>query len=257
MFGVRAEAAQTPSFLRWFYFLGLFSLPFYPFAHYLPHPLYVPSPLTFFPLCSFLFPLTPLFIRALSPSIWWNSAADNACNWSDSHFSSVFGPDKEYCQHFADMASAGRIKWTLFCSVCSKLKASQFICSRPRLTGASYSHRNTVERGGRKRIREISLFPKKHQSGFFSFLSESLHSATIRWRQRGNERSRLIVWGEVKISSEGSQRHYSARPLAAVSCCLCTSASLCNKGVVFAFKCVCFRAFTNRSQSANLSVFGC
>lgn len=104
-----------------------------------------------------------LFILTLSPSIWRNSAADNACNWSDSHFSSVFGPDKEYCQHFADMASAGRIKWTLFCSVCSKLKASQFICSRPRLTGASYSHKNTVERG-RNRIREISLFPKKHKS---------------------------------------------------------------------------------------------
>lgn len=103
-----------------------------------------------------------LFILTLSPSIWWNSAADNACNWSDSHFSSVFGPDKEYCQHFADMASAGRIKWTLFCSVCRKLKASQFICSSLRLTGASYSHRNTVERG-RKRIREISLFPKMHQ----------------------------------------------------------------------------------------------
>lgn len=86
----------------------------------------------------------------------------------------MFGPDKEYCQHFADMASAGRIKWTLFCSVCSKLKASQFICSRRRLTGASYSHRNTVEReggGARKRIREISFFPKKRQS--FSVLFKS------------------------------------------------------------------------------------
>ena len=174
MFGVRAEAAQTPSFLFWFYFLGLFSLPFYPFAHYLPHPLYVPSPLTFFPLRSFLFPLTPLFIRALSPSIWWNSAADNACNWSDSHFSSVFGPDKEYCQHFADMASAGRIKWTLFCSVCSKLKASQFICSRPRLTGASYSHRNTVERGEEENKRDFPL-PQEAPVSLFSFLSESLH----------------------------------------------------------------------------------
>lgn len=87
------------------------------------------------------------------------------------------------------MASAGRIKWTLFCSVCSKLKASQFICSRPRLTGASYSHRNTVERG-RTRIREISLFPKKHQH--FRFCS-SLHSASVRWRRSGYERSRLIA----------------------------------------------------------------
>lgn len=82
----------------------------------------------FFFCCFYLFllimltslPSNPsLFILTLSPSIWWNTAADNACNWSDSHFSSVFGPDKEYCQHFADMASAGRIKWTLFCSVLS------------------------------------------------------------------------------------------------------------------------------------------
>lgn len=70
----------------------------------------------FLPTLFISLPSNPsLFILTLSPSIWWNSAADNACNWSDSHFSSVFGPDKEYCQHFADMASAGRIKWTLFC----------------------------------------------------------------------------------------------------------------------------------------------
>lgn len=105
------------------------------------------------------------FILTLSPSIWWNSAADNACNWSDSHFSSVFGPDKEYCQRFAGMASAGSIKWTMFCSVCSKLKASQFICSRLRLTGASYSRRNTMERG-RQRMPKSSLFPKKKHFGF-------------------------------------------------------------------------------------------
>lgn len=73
------------------------------------------------------------------------------------------------------MASAGRIKWTLFCSVCSKLKASQFICSRPRLTGAPYSHRNTVERvvGGAwwKRMRKISLLSPRSTSLslFFSF----------------------------------------------------------------------------------------
>ncbi len=138
--GLELKPSQTPPFLLSFYFLWLFSLPFYPlFIILLTHCMF-PHPSLSFPLCSFLFPLTLLFIYALSPSIWWNSAADNACNWSDSHFSSVFGPDKEYCQHFADMASAGRIKWTLFCSVCSKLKASQIICSRPRLTGASYSH---------------------------------------------------------------------------------------------------------------------
>lgn len=122
--------------------------------------------------------------------------------------------------------------------------------------GLLFTQKHRGERG-RKRIREISLFPKKHQSVFFRFCPRVLHSATIRWRRRGNERSRLTVLGEVKSSSEGSQLHYSACRLAAVSCCLCTSASLCNKGVVFACKCVCFRAFTNRSQSANLSVFGC
>lgn len=159
MFRVTAEPAPAPCSLCCFHFLAP-PPTLLPPSHYHTQPLYAP---TFFPLISVLFSLTPLPPHSLSPSIWWNSAADNACNWSDSHFSSVFGPDKEYCQHFADMASAGRIKWTLFCSVCSKLKASQFICSRPRLTGASYSHRNTVERG-RKRIREISLFPKKHQS---------------------------------------------------------------------------------------------
>lgn len=130
---------------------------FSPLAHYLPHPLCVSSPLSFSPL---FFPLTSLFTLALSPSICWNSAADNACNWSDSHFSSVFGPDKEYCQHFADMASAGRIKWTLFCSVCSKLKASQFICTCLRLAGASYSwSRNTVLRGKEEEER-FPLFKK-------------------------------------------------------------------------------------------------
>lgn len=165
MSGVTAEVALTPSFLFLFYILGLFS-PLLPPAYYLTPPLHVSSPLTFFPLRSFLFPLTPLFILALSPSIWWNSAADNACNWSDSHFSSVFGPDKEYCQHFADMASAGRIKWTLFCSVCSKLKASQFICSCPRLTGASYSHRNTVEMGEQENKRDF-LLPRETPA--FSF----------------------------------------------------------------------------------------
>lgn len=135
-----------------------FFSPLSPPAHYRTPPLYVPSPLTFFPLCSSLFPLTPLSCSPLSPSICWNSAADNACNWSDSRFFSVFGPDKEYCQHFADTASAGRIKRTLFCSVCSKLKASQFICSPPRLTGASYSHRNAAEMWRQENKRE---FPKK------------------------------------------------------------------------------------------------
>lgn len=129
-----------------------------------------------------------LFILALSPSIWWNSAADNACNWSDSHFSSVFGPDKEYCQHFADMASAGRIKWTLFCSVCSKLKASQFICSCPRLTGPSYSGWNAVERG-RHSMREISFFPKKHQP--FGFVVLCTRSPFAGEGER--ERSRPVV----------------------------------------------------------------
>lgn len=202
MLRVTAGVAQTPSFLFLFYFLGLFSSPLLPpprllsysptlcslTPHFLPT-LFTPSPPT---------PLHPtsLFMLALSPSIWWNSAADNACNWSDSHFSSVFGPDKEYCQHFADMASAGRIKWTLFCSVCSKLKASQFICSRLRLTGASYSlkkkKKNTAEtRGGceRKRIREISLSPKKRQS--FSFCSRP-HSAPLldgdAGRMKGQDR---------------------------------------------------------------------
>lgn len=170
--------------LHWAFFS-----PLLPLAHYLTPPLYVPSPLTFFPLCSFLFSLTPLFILTLSPSIWWNSAADNACNWSDSHFSSVFGPDKEYCQHFADMASAGRIKWTLFCSVCSKLKASQFICSCLRLTGASHSHRNTVEMGEEENKRD---FPLPQETPVFLFCSR-LHSATLRWRRRENERSRLVV----------------------------------------------------------------
>lgn len=55
-------SGRTAFFLFWFYFLGLFSSPLSPPAHYLTPPLYVPSPLTFFPLCSFLFPLTPLFI---------------------------------------------------------------------------------------------------------------------------------------------------------------------------------------------------
>ena len=145
MFRVTAEAAQTPSFLFGFYFLGLFFLsPFTPFSLFHSPALCSLTPHFLSTLFVSLPPNPSLLTLTLSPSIWWNSAADNACNWSDSHFSSVFGPDKEYCQHFADMASAGRIKWTLFFSVCGKLKASQFICSRPRLTGASYSHRNTV-----------------------------------------------------------------------------------------------------------------
>lgn len=170
-----------------------------------------------------------LFILTLSPSIWWNSAADNACNWSDSHFSSVFGPDKEYCQHFADMASAGRIKWTLFCSVCSKLKASQFICSRPRLTGASYSHKNTVERGEEENKRDF-LLPQ--EAPLFWFCS-SPHSVTVRRRHGGKERSRLIVQGKVKSSSKGSQIHYARCQLAAVSYCLCAPASVCVLMCVF------------------------
>lgn len=171
MFRVTAEVAHAPSFLFRFLLPWAFFYPLLPLAHYLTPPLYVPSPLTFSRLCSFLFPLTPLFILALSPSIWWNSAADNACNWSDSHFSSVFGPDKEYCQHFADMASAGRIKWTLFCSVCSKLKASQFICSRLRLTGASYSQRNTVETGEGENKRD---FPLPRDTPVFSLFKAAL-----------------------------------------------------------------------------------
>lgn len=56
--------------------------------------------LTFFsrpPRLSNLSPLSlslhPFGGASLSPT-------DNACNWSDSHFSSVFAPDKEYCQRF-------------------------------------------------------------------------------------------------------------------------------------------------------------
>lgn len=161
--GLKLKPLRLHPFFSDFTSLGFFSPPL-PLTHYLSHPLLCSLTPHFLSTLFISLPSNPsLFIPTLSPSIWWNSAADNACNWSDSHFSSVFGPDKEYCQHFADMASAGRIKWTLFCSVCSKLKASQFICSRPRLTGASYSHKNTVERG-RQRIREISLFPKKHKS---------------------------------------------------------------------------------------------
>lgn len=55
-------SGRTAFFLFWFYFLGLLSSPLSPPAHYLTPPLYVPSPLTFFLLCSFLFSLTPLFI---------------------------------------------------------------------------------------------------------------------------------------------------------------------------------------------------
>lgn len=108
----------------------------------------LPNPLTSPAMLSLFLSLPPSLHSFAGASL---APADNACNWSDSHFSSVFGPDKEYCQRFfADTASAGRIKWTLFSSVCRKLKASQFICSRPRLTGrrgegggmegVSYSH---------------------------------------------------------------------------------------------------------------------
>lgn len=137
--GLQLELLKLHLFYSYFTSLGFFPLPFYPPPIILlPHSMFSHPSLSSHSVHPPTHP-TSLFMLALSPSIWWNSAADNACNWSDSHFSSVFGPDKEYCQHFADMASAGRIKWTLFCSVCSKLKASQFICSRLRLTGASYS----------------------------------------------------------------------------------------------------------------------
>lgn len=66
MFRVKAEAAQTPSFSLLILLPWAFFSPLLPLAHYLPHPLYVPSPLTFFPLCSFLFPLTPLSSYSLS-----------------------------------------------------------------------------------------------------------------------------------------------------------------------------------------------
>lgn len=205
-----------------------FFSPLSPPAHYRTPPLYVRSPLTFFPLWSSLVPLTPLSCAPLSPSICWNSAADNACNWSDSHFFSVFGPDKEYCQHFADTASAGRIKWTLFCSVCSKLKASQFICSPPRLTGASYSHRSAAEmwrqenkrEGTLRRNARLPVYSRQHSDG---------------GRRRGQDRQRRT--GRRAAPTGG----FIIQP-AAVSCCLCSLASLHDKdGFPYAINSCMFR----------------
>lgn len=206
-----------------------FFSPLSPPAHYRTPPLYVPSPLTFFPLCSSLVPLTPLSCSPLSPSICWNSAADNACNWSDSHFFSVFGPDKEYCQHFADTASAGRIKWTLFCSVCSKLKASQFICSPPRLTGASYSHRNVAEMWRQENKRE---FPLAEGTLDFPVIQGSTQM----------EKEREVKTGSVGRDGEQlRQRGFIIQP-AAVSCCLCSLASLHDKdGFPYAVNSCMFR----------------
>lgn len=201
---------------------------------------FTPSSLSYSPtLCSLtphflstLFvalPSNPLSCSPLSPSICWNSAADNACNWSDSHFFSVFGPDKEYCQHFADTASAGRIKWTLFCSVCSKLKASQFICSPPRLTGASYSHRNAAEMWRQENKRE---FPLAEEALDFPFIQGSTQM----------EREREVKIGSVGRDGEQlQQRGFIIQP-AAVSCCLCSSASLHDKdGFPYAINSCMFR----------------
>lgn len=46
-------------------------------------------------------------------------------------------------------------------------------------------------------------FPLPQEAPVFRFCL-SLNSATVRWRRRRKERSRLIVEGEVKSSSEGS-----------------------------------------------------
>lgn len=64
---VAAKAAQLHPVNSSFTSPVFFSfLPFYPFAHYLTPPRYVLSPLTFFALCSFLFPVTPLSSCSLS-----------------------------------------------------------------------------------------------------------------------------------------------------------------------------------------------
>lgn len=128
----------------------------------------------------------------------------------------MFGPDKEYCQHFADTASAGRIKWTLFCSVCSKLKASQFICLRPRLTGASYSHRNTAEMWRQENKRE---FPPAQEILDFPFVQGCTQM----------KREREVKTGSVRRGGEQLwQQRFIIQP-AAVSCCLCSLTSLHDK----------------------------
>lgn len=182
VFRVGAEAVQSPSFLFWFYFLGL-SHPFYPLLIICSPSLCSLSP-HFLPTLFISLPSNPsLFIPtlSLSPSIWWNSAADNACNWSDSHFSSVFGPDKEYCQHFADMASAGRIKWTvLFClQQIKSLSIDLFSLEAHR--GLLF----TQKRRGEGEEEKKGDFPLSQEVPIFSF-SSSLHSVTVRWR--GGER---------------------------------------------------------------------
>lgn len=141
----------------------------------------------------------------------------------------MFGPDKEYCQHFADTASAGRIKWTLFCSVCSKLKASQFICSRPRLTGASYSHRNAAEMWRQENKRE---FPPAQEMLDFPFVQGCTQM----------KREREVRTGSFRRGGEQLwQQRFIIQP-AAVSCCLCSLASLHDKaGFLYAINACMFR----------------
>lgn len=131
----------------------------------------------------------------------------------------MFGPDKEYCQHFADTASAGRIKLTLFCSVCGKLKASQFICSRPRLTGASYSHRITAEMWRQENKREFPLA----QETLLSVCSR-LHSDGER-----NVRSRLAASDEVESSSDSTDSLFSPQ----LSPAVIVASHLCMRKAVF------------------------
>lgn len=140
----------------------------------------------------------------------------------------MFGPDKEYCQHFADTASAGRIKWTLFCSVCSKLKASQFICLRPRLTGASYSHRNAAETWRQENKRE---FPPLQEMLDFPFV----------WGCTQMKREREVKTGSVRRGGEQLwQQRFIIQP-AAVSCCLCSLTSLHDKdGFLYAINACMF-----------------
>lgn len=70
--------------------------------------------------------------------------------------------------------------------------------------------------GGGEAENTISLFPK--EAPVFSFCS-SLHSASVRRRWRGKDRSRLIGSEEVKSISEAGRLHYAAcQPAAALAC---------------------------------------
>lgn len=151
MFRVSAEAARAPAFLFWFYFFPLLLPPHYltpPFCFIAPHF------------------LSTLFISLPSnPSVHTLSLSLHPFGGTVLLIMPVIGVTHTFPVCLDQIKNIVSIlpTWPLLaelnglCSVCSKLKASQFISPCLRLTGVSYSWRNTAQLGEEENERDFPL----------------------------------------------------------------------------------------------------